>query len=219
MHSRSRTRRTTCKLLRELVGPDATIISKIESKRGVRNIDEILAETDEILIDRGDLSREVPLENLPLLQKAIIRKANIAKVPVNVATNLLESMIVNRKPTRAELNDIVNTMLDGANGLVLAAETAIGSHPVGAVDMVLGLIERYRRSLEGYRIEDLLEGGSVLLPSLHGRSRVRQRDAAEVDAYFRGEHSPSFRGSKSTSKRPWTSNKSPTAFIRRCADS
>lgn len=156
--------------LRDLVGPDATIISKIESKRGVRNIDAILAATDEILIDRGDLSREVPLENLPLLQKAIIRKANINRVPVHVATNLLESMIVNRKPTRAEMNDIMNTLLDGADGLVLAAETAIGSHPVGAVDIVLGVIECYRRSLEGYRIEDLLESNSVLLPSLHGRS-------------------------------------------------
>ena len=154
--------------LRELVGPDCHIISKIESKRGVLNIDGILDESDEILIDRGDLSREVPLENLPFLQKSIIRKANIAKVPVNVATNLLESMLVNAKPTRAELNDIVNTMLDGANGLVLAAETAIGKHPVAAVDMVLGLIERFRRSLEGYRLEDLLEGGSVLLPTLHG---------------------------------------------------
>lgn len=161
------------KQLRALVGPDATIISKIESRRGVRNIDAILAETDEILIDRGDLSREVPLENLPFLQKAIIRKANIVKVPVNVATNLLESMIVNRKPTRAELNDIVNTMLDGANGLVLAAETAIGSHPVRTVDIVLGLIERYRRSLEGFRIEDLLDGGSVLLPSPHGAGSSR----------------------------------------------
>jgi len=157
-------------LLRRYAGPDATIISKIESKRGVRNLDAILAETDEILIDRGDLSREVPLENIPFLQKAIIRKSNIAKTPVNVATNLLESMIVNRKPTRAELNDITNTLLDGANGLVLAAETAIGKHPVGAVDMVLSMIERFRRSLDGHRIEDLLESGNLLLPSLHGQT-------------------------------------------------
>lgn len=154
--------------LRELVGPDAKIISKIESKRGVLNLDEILAATDEILIDRGDLSREVPLENIPLLQKAIIRKANLNKVPVNVATNLLESMIANRKPTRAELNDIINTLLDGANGLVLAAETAIGQHPVGAVDMVLSMIDRHRRSVEGHRIEDLLDAG----PVLHGRTAV-----------------------------------------------
>ena len=157
-------------LLRKHAGPDSIIISKIESKRGVRNLDEILEASDEILIDRGDLSREVPLESIPFLQKAIIRKANIAKKPVNVATNLLESMIVNRKPTRAELNDIINTLMDGANGLVLAAETAIGSHPVGAVDMVLTMIEHYRRSLEGYRIEDLLETSQSLLPSLHGQN-------------------------------------------------
>ncbi len=165
-------------LLRKYAGPEATIISKIESKRGVRNLDKILIETDEILIDRGDLSREVPLENIPFLQKAIIRKANIAKTPVNVATNLLESMIVNRKPTRAELNDITNTLLDGANGLVLAAETAIGQHPVGAVDMVLSMIERIRRSLDGHRIEDLLESSPLLLPSLHGRSDAEQSSLA-----------------------------------------
>ncbi len=86
-------------LLRELAGPEATIISKIESKTGVLNLDEILVASDQILIDRGDLSREVPLENIPLLQKAIIRKANLVKKPVHVATNLLESMIANRKPT------------------------------------------------------------------------------------------------------------------------
>ena len=162
-------------LLRKYAGPDSTIISKIESKMGVRNLDEIMAESDEILIDRGDLSREVPLENIPFLQKAIIRKGNRANTPVNVATNLLESMIVNRKPTRAELNDITNTLLDGANGLVLAAETAIGKYPVGAVDMVLSMIERFRRSLDGHRIEDLLGSGQLLLPSLHGRSDVEHQ--------------------------------------------
>jgi len=156
-------------LLRKYAGPDSTIISKIESKRGVLNLDEIMAETDEILIDRGDLSREVPLENIPLLQKAIIRKANMANTPVNVATNLLESMLSNRKPTRAEVNDIINTLIDGATGLVLAAETAIGDHPISAVDMVLTLIEQFRRSLDGYRIADLLESAPLLLPSLHGR--------------------------------------------------
>jgi pyruvate kinase len=158
------------KQLRELAGPASTIISKIESKRGVLNLDEILDASDEILIDRGDLSREVPLENIPMLQKAIIRKATLAKKPVNVATNLLESMIVNRKPTRAELNDILNTLLDGASGLVLAAETAIGKHPVESVDIVLSMIERFRCSLEGYRIEDLLNAGQPSYPAQHGQS-------------------------------------------------
>jgi pyruvate kinase len=154
--------------LRSLVGPEATIISKIESVAGVRNLDGILNNSDAILIDRGDLSREVPLENIPLIQKSIIQKANAAHTPVYVATNLLESMMTNRKPTRAELNDVVNTLMDGASGLVLAAETAIGDHPVVAVDMLATLIERFEMSLEGFRISDLLENTSPLLPALHG---------------------------------------------------
>ena len=181
-------------LLRKLAGPDARIISKIESKRGVRNLDAILLESDEILIDRGDLSREVPLENIPLLQKAIIRKANMAKKPVHVATNLLESMIVNSKPTRAEINDIINTLLDGANGLVLAAETAVGSHPIVAVDMVLSMIERHRLALDGYRVEDLLNAVPLLLPApAWPEPAGNSRPGAEVQRTS-PSHDPEFAG-------------------------
>jgi pyruvate kinase len=154
--------------LRSIVGIESFIISKIESKKGVRNLDEILEITDAILIDRGDLSREVPLENIPLLQKLIIKKANSVTKPVYIATNLLESMMINRKPTRAELSDVMNTLLDGANGLVLAAETAIGKQPIPAVDMLRAIIERYNKSLNGYKIEDLLQYTSILLPDFHG---------------------------------------------------
>jgi len=154
--------------LRKLVGPDATIVSKIESVSGVQKLDGILNESDAILIDRGDLSREVPLENIPLIQKSIIQKANASHTPVYVATNLLESMMTNRKPTRAELNDVMNTLIDGANGLVLAAETAIGDHPVVTVDMLATLIERFELSLDGFRINDLLKITSPLLPVPHG---------------------------------------------------
>ncbi len=156
--------------LRELVGNESTIISKIESVAGVRDLDGVLRESDAILIDRGDLSREVALENIPFVQKAIIRKANAANRPVYVATNLLESMMTSRKPTRAELNDVMNTLLDGANGLVLAAETAIGNHPVVAVDMLATLVERFEKSLDGYNIEELLQNTSPLLPKMHGHA-------------------------------------------------
>jgi len=155
--------------LRELAGPSSRIISKIESRRGVRNLTGILEVSDAILIDRGDLSREVPLENIPLLQKSIIRKARGSNTPVYVATNLLESMLAKSNPTKAELNDVVNTLEDGASGLVLAAETAIGDHPVVAFDMLLALIERHRSSLDGYSIEQLLEPTNPLLPKMHGR--------------------------------------------------
>ncbi|MCI4351830.1 MAG: pyruvate kinase [Thermoplasmata archaeon] len=142
--------------LREMVGSDSTIIAKIESREGVRNLEAIARSADSLLIDRGDLSREVRLEAIPLLQKAIIRKANSLGIPVYVATNLLESMVTKRAPTRAEVNDVINTLLDGANGLVLAAETAIGRYPVEAARMIGTLLREYEGSIEGYDLDDLL---------------------------------------------------------------
>jgi pyruvate kinase len=131
--------------LRQLVGPEAHLISKIESLAGVRNMDGIIEASDGVLIDRGDLSREVRLEHVPYVQKAIVRRANRWRKPLYVATNLLESMVLNTNPTIAEVNDIANTLLDGAHGLVLAAETAIGIDPVGAVDMVTRAIEAFEQ--------------------------------------------------------------------------
>ena len=156
------------KYLRKLVGKKATIISKIETIQGVKNLTSINHEVDAILIDRGDLSREVPLENIPFLQKKIIGKTKAINKPVYVATNLLESMLINKKPTRAEINDVINTLSDGASGLVLAAETAIGNNPVQAVDILISLIKCYRHSLDGYRINDLIKPNSILLPNFHG---------------------------------------------------
>ncbi|MGH8999284.1 MAG: pyruvate kinase, partial [Acidimicrobiia bacterium] len=112
-------------MVRALVPDGATVISKIESRYGVRNRDEIIDASDAVLIDRGDLSREVPVEYVPFYQKAIVRQCNRWNTPVYVATNLLESMVTSSKPTIAEMNDIANTLLDGVHGLVLAAETAI----------------------------------------------------------------------------------------------
>jgi pyruvate kinase len=133
-------RATDVERMRTLCGDDARIISKIESPSGLHNLDDILSVTDEILIDRGDLSRRVPIEKVPFLQRRIIAEANERGVPVHVATNLLESMVTTRSPTRAEVNDVVSTLLMGADGLVLAAETAIGSFPVQAVEMIRSLI-------------------------------------------------------------------------------
>jgi len=133
------------KQIRQLIPPGALLISKIESRAGVRNVDGIIAASDAVLIDRGDLSREVPIEEVPYYQKAIVRRANRWHKPLYVATNLLESMVLNNVPTIAEVNDIANTLLDGAHGLVLAAETAIGVDPVGSVDLVLRAIAAFER--------------------------------------------------------------------------
>jgi pyruvate kinase len=133
-------------LLRGMIGPEAHLMSKIESRAGVRNMADIIPASDAVLIDRGDLSREIPLEHVPLYQKVIVREANRWSRPVFVATNLLESMVTNRRATVAEANDIANTLLDGVHGLVLAAETAVGRDPVGSIDMVLRSIRAFERS-------------------------------------------------------------------------
>jgi len=132
-------------LVRSLA-PGAEVIAKIESSAGVRNMDGIIDRSDAVLIDRGDLSREVPLEYVPFYQKAIARRANRWSRPVYVATNLLESMVTNRNPTIAEANDVANTLLDGVHGLVLAAETAVGRDPVGIVRMVSRMIRAFEWS-------------------------------------------------------------------------
>lgn len=142
--------------LRQLIGNEATLISKIESYNGLINLDGIITDSDEILIDRGDLSREVSLVKIPFLQRRIISIAKAKKTPVNVATNLLESMITNMLPTRAELNDVVSTLLMGADGLVLAAETAIGRFPVESVKRIKKLIEQYLAWTPNTTIEELL---------------------------------------------------------------
>ena len=134
-------RRDDVELVRGLAGDGVEIIAKIETMQAVQGLGEILAAADAVLIDRGDLSREVPLQHLPFVQKQILREANRAGVPVFVATNLLESMVIGTRPTRAEVNDVVNTLLDGADGLVLAAETAIGRNPIGCVSMIRSLID------------------------------------------------------------------------------
>jgi pyruvate kinase len=142
-------------VLRSLIGAEAHLTSKIESRAGVRNMAQIIPVSDAVIIDRGDLSREIPLEHVPFYQKVIVRQANRWSRPVLVATNLLESMVTNRAPTVAEANDIANTLLDGVHGLVLAAETAIGRSPVGSVDMVRRCIQAFERShLNGLLEED-----------------------------------------------------------------
>jgi pyruvate kinase len=131
--------------IRSIIGSKSNLISKIESIEGVLNLVDILPIVDQILIDRGDLSREISIEKIPFIQRMIISLAKSKDVPVYVATNLLESMIKSKLPTRAEANDVASTLLMGADGLVLAAETAIGKYPVDAVKMINSIIVEYNR--------------------------------------------------------------------------
>jgi pyruvate kinase len=136
-------------LIRSLAPAGAHIMAKIESRLGVRNMDGVIEATDSVIIDRGDLSHEIPIEHIPYYQKAIVRRANRGSRPVYVATNLLESLVTSTTPTIAEANDVANTLMDGVHGLVLAAETAIGMDPLGSFDLVLRAIEAFERASEG----------------------------------------------------------------------
>jgi len=142
--------------VREIMG-EMTLISKIESIQGVLNLKEILPLVDQILIDRGDLSREIPIEKIPFIQRSIIAYARMYETPVYVATNLLESMINHGSPTRAEANDVASTLLMGASGLVLAAETAIGQYPVESVEMIAAIIKQFEQWSPDTSFQDLIE--------------------------------------------------------------
>tara|TARA_B100000029_G_scaffold179367_1_gene176913 strand:+ start:3146 stop:5344 length:2199 start_codon:yes stop_codon:yes gene_type:complete len=150
------------------------IISKIESKKGLLNLDGICKESDAILIDRGDLSRDVPLEKIPFAQQHILEKGKSFDTPVYVATNLMENMIQNSKPTRAEVNDIRSTLNSGASGLVLAAETAIGNYPVECVRILSRIMEETENYKGDKNLEKLfsLPSGRMIEP--HGGNLVHQ---------------------------------------------
>lgn len=124
------------------------VIAKIESAEAIPHIDEILATSDGIMIARGDLGAELPFEEVPLLQDQIVSKCRIAGKPVIVATHMLESMIVNPTPTRAEVSDITQAVLQGTDAIMLSGETATGKHPLKSLAVMDVVARRIERQME-----------------------------------------------------------------------
>ena len=118
----------------------AKVIAKIEKPEAIKDIDEIIKQSDALMVARGDLGVEIPYQNVPLIQKMLIKKAMLQAKPVIVATQMMESMIIASTPTRAEVNDAANAVLDGADALMLSAETSVGNYPVEVIQTMTNII-------------------------------------------------------------------------------
>lgn len=162
------------------------VIAKIEKPEAVENIDEIIAVADGVMVARGDLGVEMPMQRVPVIQKIIVKKCNAASKPVIIATQMMESMIINYRPTRAEANDVGNAVFDGADALMLSAETSVGKYPlntVRAMQKIIGEVEHLHEIY--YRETPPKKTSKSFIPESIGYTActlARQSDATAIVA-------------------------------------
>jgi pyruvate kinase len=175
---------------------DIPLISKIERSEAVKNIDSILAASDGIMVARGDLGVEIPLKDVPMIQKELIRRCNMAGKAVITATQMLESMVNSARPTRAEVTDVANAILDGTDAIMLSAETSIGKHPIQAVEMMFEIAQETERHLH---YEELLSQRGQWLQ--HQTDELISYDACHTALLLKAAAIVAFTQSGSTARR------------------
>ncbi len=129
-------------------GKRARVIAKIEKPEAIKEIDNIIDVTDGLMVARGDLGVEMPMEQVPMLQKMMVQKCIQASKPVIIATQMMESMITSYTPTRAEVNDVANAVMDGADAVMLSAETSVGKYPVKVIEIMRRIITQVENNAE-----------------------------------------------------------------------
>lgn len=202
--------------LKELIragGGTARVIAKIEKPEAIGQIDAIIEESDALMVARGDLGVELPMEQVPLLQKDIIRRCLLRNRPVIVATQMMESMIQNSTPTRAEVNDVANAVLDHADAVMLSAETSVGKYPVEVVKAMNRILLEMEGSELMYNVtEPPLDRSDRMVSDTICMASVRMAAAIDIKAIVTMTHS-GYTAFKISSMRPkahifaFTSNK------------
>ncbi len=138
------------RMLRDLIAQHSEyripVIAKIEKPEAVKNLDALIPYCDGLMVARGDLGVEIPMQEVPLIQKKLVRRAKRARIPVIIATQMMETMIENSVPTRAEVNDVANSIMDGADAVMLSGETSVGKHPVRVIQKISEIIKSVENS-------------------------------------------------------------------------
>lgn len=195
-------------------GAKAKVIAKIEKPEAVASIEEIIKEADALMVARGDLGVEVPYQNVPLIQKMIINRARLNAKPVIVATQMMESMISNMMPTRAEVNDVANAVLDGADAVMLSGETSVGAHPIEVIKTMSNIVKEMETFDGIYNKEEIPEKNQArFITDSICFNAVRLSQRTEADAILTMSFS-GYTAYKLASQRPkapiyvFTSNRS-----------